>query len=89
MKTLYTKGYLNSMLIFVKVQNCVKWQTDTCSSVQNAQTSCRFLPAAEAPQILYMAKDHWVSVSVTAFADGNREEQNIFHKILRPQDFFM
>ena len=29
------------MSIFVKMQNCVKWQTDTCLSVQNAQTSVR------------------------------------------------
>ena len=25
------------MLIFVKMQNWIKWQTDTCSSVQNVQ----------------------------------------------------
>ena len=29
------------MSFFVKLQNCVKWQTDTCLSVQNAQTSVR------------------------------------------------
>ena len=27
------------MLIFVKMQNWIKWQTDTCSSVQNNQKS--------------------------------------------------
>ena len=35
------------MSIFVKMQNCVKWQTDTCLSVQNPQKRpCFFIPFA-------------------------------------------
>ena len=30
-------AFVYAMFIFVKMQNCVKWQTDTCLSVQNAQ----------------------------------------------------
>ena len=30
-------AFVYAMFIFVKMQNCVKWQTDTCFPVQNTQ----------------------------------------------------
>ena len=35
------------MLIFVKMQNWIKWQTDTCFSVQNTQKIRRAASPAE------------------------------------------
>jgi hypothetical protein len=35
--TLYMNAALYATLIFVRMQNCVKWHMDSCLSVQNRQ----------------------------------------------------
>lgn len=62
MKSLYTKEVVISMSFFVKLQNCVKWQTDTCLSVQNAQNPGRCFVLLDCGRLYAPASDNFQSM---------------------------